>query len=129
MKFLLDTCTLLWLSLNSKKLTRRVRDICSDDDTVLILSTVSCWEIVHKIQAGKLKLSNSGRDFLREAVDRLNLDLLPLDFESTIRLSYLPVLHRDPFDRMLASAAIENELPMLTPDLKIAQYGVKTVWD
>lgn len=129
MKFLLDTCTLLWLSLNSKKLTRKVFDICSDPEVSLILSTVSCWEIILKVQAKKLNLPNSSRDFLREAVDKLNLEPLPLDLETTLRLTYIPMLHKDPFDRMLAAVAIENSLPVLTPDPNIAQYGVKTIWD
>ena len=41
---------------------------------------------------------------------------------------YLPDIHRDPFDRLLISQAIENDLTIITCDGKIPLYDVKTVW-
>ena len=53
---------------------------------------------------------------------------LPLDEESALHLSRLPVLHRDPFDRMLVCQAIVHGLTILTPDPLIAQYPARTTW-
>ena len=53
---------------------------------------------------------------------------LPIDEESTLHLSRLPVLHRDPFDRLLVSQAIVHGLTIVTPDPIVKQYPARTMW-
>ena len=53
---------------------------------------------------------------------------LPLDEESTLQIGRLPLLHRDPFDRMLICQAIVHGLPILSPDFLIRQYPIRTIW-
>ena len=53
---------------------------------------------------------------------------LPIDEESTLHLSRLPALHRDPFDRLLVSQAIVHGLTIVTPDPLVTQYPARTLW-
>jgi PIN domain nuclease of toxin-antitoxin system len=53
---------------------------------------------------------------------------LPIDEESALHVARLPLLHRDPFDRMLVSQAIVHGLTILTPDSLITQYPGRTAW-
>ena len=59
---------------------------------------------------------------------KYQIESLPLDEASTLYLPNLPLVHRDPFDRMLVCQAITHNLILLTPDPLIRQYPVKTVW-
>jgi len=56
------------------------------------------------------------------------IESLPLDEDSTLQISKLPDLHRDPFDRILISQAIAHGLTLLTPDQRIQAYPVRTIW-
>lgn len=40
----------------------------------------------------------------------------------------LPLLHRDPFDRMIVAQAQEEGLTVITRDPRIAAYGVAVAW-
>lgn len=40
----------------------------------------------------------------------------------------LPLLHHDPFDRLLIVQAIQESLTLVTPDRKIHSYPVRTLW-
>ncbi len=65
----------------------------------------------------------------REVVQN-GLQLLPITFSHTDRLSQLEPLHRDPFDRMLIAQAIDEEATLVTGDGWIGQYsGVTILWD
>jgi PIN domain nuclease of toxin-antitoxin system len=60
--------------------------------------------------------------------ERRGMMPLPFDEESALHVSRLPVLHRDPFDRMLVSQAIVHGLVILTPDRLVTQYPARTMW-
>jgi PIN domain nuclease of toxin-antitoxin system len=127
--YLLDTCTLLWLCLEPEKVSERVQQVVtSADSSSLFVSVVSEWEILLKAGLGKLKLTSPTSEFLIEAKAALTLVSLPLEAAHCYRFGLLGIVNRDPFDKMLAAQSIENELPILTPDLVIARYGAKTVW-
>lgn len=65
---------------------------------------------------------------MREQRKLHQIESLPLDEASSLHLPSLPILHRDPFDRMLICQAIEHNLEILTPDPLIRQYSIKTIW-
>jgi PIN domain nuclease of toxin-antitoxin system len=125
---LLDTCTFLWIAANAPELTANARELFSEPDNKVYLSTVSVWEIAVKHALGKLPLPDTQAVFVREQREQHQIDSLVLDEDSTLQLHKLPPIHRDPFDRMLVCQAIEHDLIILTPDPMIKQYPVKTIW-
>jgi len=127
-KLLLDTCTFLWIVGGAADLSDRARDMFVDPDNEVYLSVVSAWEIAVKHAAGRLPLPESPERFVPAERHRHGIDTLPLDEDTALHLARLPVMHRDPFDRMLVCQAIVHGLVILGPDSLIAQYPIRTAW-
>ncbi len=117
MKYLLDTHALLWSLCDTGHLSPVVLDvICSPQNQVWV-SAISFWEISLKHALGKLDLNNICPEQLPGFALQQNFQLLPLsaqDAAGHFRLS--PSAHRDPFDRMLAWQAIQNQMVLVTKD-------------
>jgi PIN domain nuclease of toxin-antitoxin system len=128
MRLLLDTCTFLWVILGAEELTPRVRALVTDSANEVFLSAVSAWEIAVKHRLGRLRLPQPPERFVPAQRDAHGLAPLPLDEEAALHLTRLPLLHRDPFDRMLVCQALVHGLAILTPDPLINQYPARVVW-
>ena len=128
MRILLDTVTFLWTVTDAIELSDTAREVFSDPDNEVFLSVVSSWEIAIKNCIGRLPLPESPAKFIPTQRKRHDIESLTLDEEATLYLNRLPVLHKDPFDRMLVCQAIVQHLVILTPDDLINQYPVRTLW-
>ena len=128
MNVLLDTCTFLWLSLENAKLSKLAVAAIDGESNRLFLSDVSLWEISLKYQAGKLELPRAPAIWLREQRAFYNLTPLPIRETSIFLTSDLPPVHQDPFDRLIAAQAIENNLTILSPDRPLSQLGADRIW-
>lgn len=128
MKLLLDTCTFLWIALDSPKVSKAARAAFLDRGNERFLSTASVWEIAIKHSIGKLALPMRPDRFIPEIRESSGLDLLALDEESALAAGRLPWIHRDPFDRVLLAQALVHGMTMLTSDEEIERYGVPTIW-
>lgn len=100
----------------------------SDKDNEVYLSSVSAWEIAVKHRLGKLPLGDVPVRYVPAEREKHGIASLPLREPDTLVLDKLPLLHHDPFDRMLICQAITNQMTILTPDPLITQYPVLTVW-
>jgi PIN domain nuclease of toxin-antitoxin system len=119
--FLIDTHVLLWSFLEPERLSPLVRRILEEGDHPIQLSTVTAWEILLKTRKGQLPF----RDPVNETLEMARTlgahwrDISPRDI---LVLSYLPDLHKDPFDRLLLAQAMQSSTPLVTADAKIWQY-------
>lgn len=120
MQLLLDTNVLLWAMSNDKRLARDTAKLILDPQNRVIVSAVSFWEISVKKSLGKISIS---LDDLKNHVEECQFDLLPITVEHCIKLSDLPQLHRDPFDRMLVTQSKLEPAILLTGDSFLASYG------
>lgn len=128
MKLLLDTCTFLWVGGRPEALSAQARALFQDPENEVFLSAASAWEIVTKHTIGRLPLPEPADRLIPRLRDRHGIDALPIDEESTLHLTRLPALHRDPFDRVLVCQAIVHGMTLLTPDPLIAQYPARVLW-
>ncbi len=128
MKALLDTHTFLWASSNPAQLGVRARELFDDPACQLLLSAGSVWEIAIKTQAGKLRLPTDLSAFLATQRRALRLADLPISLEHASAISTLPMLHKDPFDRILIAQAQLESVPIITGDPQIARYPVQVIW-
>jgi PIN domain nuclease of toxin-antitoxin system len=125
---LLDTHVFLWWNENSAELSKRAWRILADPANSLILSVASAWEIAIKTQSGKLRLPEDPADYVRTRTAHYGMEILPIHLEHALALHTLPLLHRDPFDRILiVQSQIEN-LAILTADAAIQAYAVDSIW-
>ena len=127
-RYLLDTCTLIWLSTEPDRLSPASVEAIDASDSVLLWSDVSALEIALKWSAGKLVLPDPPRHWLEHQIGAWGLDCLGLKRADIYRASELPNHHRDPFDRLLVAAALGAGSTILTPDEAIRQYPVSCRW-
>jgi PIN domain nuclease of toxin-antitoxin system len=127
-RFLLDTCTFIWLATDVSSLSSTTQELLGDRANELLLSPVSTWEMSIKYARGRLDLSERPDRWVPKFRKLNAIDSLPLTEESVLYLSGLPSHHTDPFDRMLVCQAIAEGVTILTPDELIRQYPVRTIW-
>ena len=128
MRILLDTHAFLWSVMDDPKLSDRARSIFLDADNELLISAVTGFEIAVKYALGKLELAEPPRDFIENRILNNALTQLPISLSHTYRLSHLPPHHRDPFDRLLISQALEEDIPLLSTDSAFGLYNVEVIW-
>ena len=127
MKILLDTHIFLWFISGDVKLSADVRDAVRDPDSEVYLSVVSIWEVIIKHKLGKLPLPERPETYLPKQRDLHLITSLALDESSVSQLAKLPMLHRDPFDRMLICQALQNGLTLATVDMAVREYSVSVM--
>lgn len=124
MKLLLDTHVFLWYIAGDARLPRAWLAILRDPANAVYLSAVSVWDASIKFHLGKLPLPAPPERYLPEQRQRHAVASLPLAETDLAPLETLPVLHRDPFDRLLVSQALANGLTMVTVDAAVRAYPV-----
>lgn len=128
MKFLLDTHTFIWWNSRSAKLSERASQICGDLNNNLLLSVASAWEIQIKLQLGKLTLNGSLDEIIREQQNINNIEIMPITLNHVLTLNFLPLYHKDPFDRLLIAQAIVEDAIIISCDSVFANYPVRIEW-
>jgi|SRR5271166_664407 len=126
MKVLIDTHVLLWGIQDAAKVSDRVRTLLPAAD--VWISVVSLWEIIAKVQIGKLTLPTPVGDYLAGKLTMNGVSVLPLTFAHVRRLEEIPLHHRDPFDRILVAQSLEENLPLVTSDTAFKNYSVRLIW-
>jgi PIN domain nuclease of toxin-antitoxin system len=126
MNVLLDTCALLALARG--ELPRRASAALRTAPEAVV-SSISPWEVAIKAGSGKLRLQEPPIQWFLGLVERYRLRELPLDARLCGAAASLPLIHRDPFDRVLVALAQAQALTVLTCDENILKYpGVKALW-
>jgi PIN domain nuclease of toxin-antitoxin system len=127
MRLLLDTSAVVHLAAGT--LSSTAADALRSGGLALLPPVVP-WELAIKVKAGKLGLPLPPLDYCVSLArrHRLTLPREGLDAALLCAAADLPLIHRDPFDRILVALAIRERLAVLTPDRTIALYPVSTIW-
>jgi PIN domain nuclease of toxin-antitoxin system len=121
---LLDTQAFLWWMSAARRLSRPARAAIAAPHNQVHLSIATAWEIAIKRGLGKLRIDGD----IAAALDSEAFTLLPIALTHVEALQKLPLLHRDPFDRMLIAQANVEGMPLVTCDEEIARYAVERLW-
>jgi len=127
MKLLLDTHIFLWFISGDLQLSKTIQNAIRNPENEVYLSVISIWEAIIKYQLNKLPLPEHPATYLPKQRDLHQIASLALDESSVIQLSQLPLLHRDPFDRMLICQALQNNLTIVTVDTAVRAYSVSVM--
>jgi PIN domain nuclease of toxin-antitoxin system len=127
-KLLLDSCTFLWIVADDPHLSATARAMFRDPANEAFLSVVSAWEIAVKNGLGTMPLPEPADSYVPNFRKKELIEPLPLSEEMVLQVVRLPAIHRDPFDRLLICQAIAEGMAILTPDQRIRQYPVRTIW-
>ena len=122
-RLILDTHVLVWVYEDDPRLGAAAREVITNPGNQVFVSAASIWEIAIKQATGKL----GGPDNLGAYVERFGFTGLPITLRHAERAGRLPLLHRDPFDRMLVAQAQTENLTLITGDASIARYAVPTL--
>lgn len=128
MKILLDTCTFIWLASDPRQLSPRAASLIKNQANQVWISPVNVWEIITKRRSGKMVLKGKISRIIREQVRKNALRVLPVRLKHVLVNRTLPLIHKDPFDRILVCQAIAAGMTIVTPDHNIRQYPVPTEW-
>ncbi|CAN5312785.1 type II toxin-antitoxin system VapC family toxin [soil metagenome] len=126
MRFLIDTHVLIWYLEGNPALLQPRRELIVNADNEVFVSMASIWEIAIKSGIGKLKITASLTDILRQLAVQ-SISLLNIAAGHVLQVASLPFHHRDPFDRMLIAQAKVEFLPIITADPEFSNYGVKLI--
>jgi PIN domain nuclease of toxin-antitoxin system len=127
MRALLDTHAFLWALAGDARMSRHAREIFTGSAD-LLLSTASVWEILIKVQSGKLLFPRPAAPYVLSKLAENRIEHLPITLDHLLALERLPMHHRDPFDRMLIAQSLEEKLPIVTSDPWFARYPVQVIW-
>lgn len=118
MRILLDTHLLLWALSRPSKLSAATRKKIVAAE--VFVSAASIWEVSIKSALGKLAANPSE---VLAGIEPAGFSLLPITGEHAAKVAELPMLHKDPFDRMLVAQASVEPMLLLTNDETLRSYG------
>ena len=128
MDYLLDTHTVLWFFNGNKTLlSETAKGIIQNQQYTKFVSMASVWEVGIKISIGKLVFPQNTNGFVNQ-IQKNGFELLPINTNHIAEIEQLPLIHRDPFDRLLVTTAIVEQLGIISSDNNIKLYPVNWIW-
>lgn len=108
----------------NRLLSQRARSLIEEASSVH-LSVVSLLEVAIKrsLPIGRPDRPTLSASELSREMEEAGVDLLPLKPEHAFAVEFLPLHHRDPFDRLLVAQALHEPMRLLTSDAKLARYS------
>jgi PIN domain nuclease of toxin-antitoxin system len=126
---LIDTHTFLWwASSGGSNLSPRAAEFIADPANEILFSAASAWEIAIKVSSQRLRLPARPERYVPDRVRRHGFTVMPIEMAHALRVSRLPRIHRDPFDRVLVAQALVEDISIVTSDPAIGRYDVETIW-
>lgn len=131
MQYLIDTHVFLWFVSNAKELSKIAKTTIENGNNEIFISIASLWEISIKTALRKLTIKGD----YESVIDDLNdnwIQILPINFAHTVEQNRLPFHHRDPFDRIIVSQAIIENMDLISIDAAFDDYltgnTIKRIW-
>ena len=126
MRLLLDTHVLVWAVESAGAegdlfVSTETIQLMSDADNELYFSPVAVWEVAIKNALGRAEFRIDPSLFRRALLDSGYLEL-PITSAHAAAVGSLPMLHRDPFDRILIAQASAEGMMLLTKDAMVLRY-------
>jgi PIN domain nuclease of toxin-antitoxin system len=119
----------IWYLQNSERLPNSVIEIINNGRNDVLLSIANVWEMAIKQSTGKLNLGVPYASFIVEQMKLNDIGLLAVSLEHLKALTSLPFHHRDPFDRLLISQAIVEDIAIVSADQAFSLYPVQVMWE
>lgn len=127
MKVILDTHIFFWWMKGDARLPDHHQALIQQDANEICVSAITGWEIAIKVKLGKWPEASVLLPGLAPKIEAAGFALLPLTLLQAERAGSLDLVHRDPFDRMLAAQAMDLDLAILTVEAAFLRLGCKVV--
>ena len=127
MRTLLDTHAFLWGIAGDRRMSQNAREIFVGPSN-LSMSIASIWEILIKVQIGKLTLPRPAGSYIISKLAENRVEILPINLVHLLAFEQLSLHHRDPFDRILIAQSMEEGWPIITSDPVFKRYPIRVIW-
>ncbi len=129
MTYLLDTQVIIWALENDPQLPESIQETIDNPGHDIFITAVSLWEIAIKRSIGKLEL-NCPLDDVQSQITDKGVNTLPIIVKHLMAVEKLGFVgkHRDPFDRLIISQAIVEDMTLISSDPQFKHYDVKLLW-
>jgi PIN domain nuclease of toxin-antitoxin system len=129
-KIVLDTCALIWWSLDPVKLSEAAKDACNqmERDENALVPSIAIWEIAIKIKNKKLDLGVDLNDYLETLKKSSVVSIVPIDEDLWLESVKLEWNHRDPADRIVVALARTQQASIITADKEIRAFYPEVIW-
>ena len=124
MRILVDTQAFIWFVEDDNQLPEKIKIELEDIDNSIVISIASLWEMAIKMTLGKLQLGCN----IEEMIDKVyqnGFEILPILPDHIIKLSKLDYFHRDPFDRIIISQGLSENMVIVSSDKVFDEYSIK----
>ncbi|MEL6553943.1 MAG: type II toxin-antitoxin system VapC family toxin [Cyanobacteria bacterium J06621_11] len=130
MTIVLDTCALIWWSLDPQKLSNAAKQSCEqmEEDKSGILPSIAIWEIAIKIKNKKLDLGVDLKEYLVALKQSNAIRIIPINADIWMKSVSLDWTHKDPADRVVVAMAKSYQAPIITSDQKIRDFYSDIIW-
>lgn len=128
MRLLLDTHSFLWFVTDDPLLSDRARALIADPANDILVSPASYLEVAIKVNIGKYPLSVPFEKFFSEGIAGNGFVVLPIEVRHAATLASLPMHHKDPFDRVILSQAIAEQIPVIGADAAFDSTPISRLW-
>lgn len=122
MRYLLDTQLVLWAAVLPERIPPSTRRLLSSPRNELLFSAASIWEVTIKYMRGRKDFNVDPRILRRGLLDNGYAEI-PVTSLHAVGVASLPLLHGDPFDRILIAQAIAEGVTLLSADSQLSRYG------
>ena len=127
MALLLDTQIIIWMEEDANKIPDHIKSLIFQEPEVYF-SQVSVWEMAVKIKIDKLSLNHQLEVFVDNFQRDYNIFPLNISFKQIYHTQQLPLHHRDPFDRLLISQSLIENMHLVSADDIFDKYEIKRLW-
>jgi len=127
MRTLLDTHAFLWGIAGDRRMSQNAREIFVGPSN-LSVSIASVWEILIKVQIGKLTLPRPAGSYVISKLAENRVEILPINLAHLLAFEQLSLHDRDPFDRILIAQSMEEGWPIITSDPVFKRYPIRVIW-
>ncbi len=124
---LLDTHIFLWWLFDDAHLPPQIREIISNPENQILVSSASVWEIATKYRLGKLPEASQVSKNVPAWIEKAGFQSLAITPEHAQLSGSWDLPHRDPFDRMLAAQAQLEKIPLATIDKELAKFPIQII--
>ncbi len=130
MNVVLDTCALIWWSLDPHKLSVSAEEVCEvmEVEKNGLVASISLWEIALKVKKGKLDLGIDIDTYINTLFLSDVIQILPIDVGLWLDSVNLDWNHKDPVDRIVVAFAQNHQAQLITKDTVIRDFYPLTVW-
>lgn len=124
---LLDTSTLLFWTLNRKRLSLAAAEAIETAERIA-LSSISVWEIGIKVKKGRLEIPYPIDEYVQNLKTVQKIEILAVDEAVWLKSLALDWSHGDPADRVIVATAVLNTCPLITSDRVLRAFYEDAIW-